>query len=53
MTNADRFRSMTDEQIAEVIRDHKCNNCDWAGFCEEEDQCKAEVLDWLREEIKE
>lgn len=53
MTNADRIRGMTDEEMAKVIRDHKCNNCDWwTGSCEHEENCKDEVLEWLKQEIK-
>jgi hypothetical protein len=50
LTNADRIRTMTDEELAETFRDFKCNACDWNGFCEEEEQCKAQAHKWLKQE---
>lgn len=49
MTNADRIRSMTDEELAELLRDYQCNTCDFLGFCEETDKCKEEIFKWLKE----
>ena len=49
-TNADRIRAMTDEELAVVLQEYACNVCDYAGFCEEEEQCKAQALEWLKQE---
>ena len=52
-TNADRIRAMTDEELAEVLRDAQCNTCAWQGNdCDYADECKAEKLEWLKQEIK-
>lgn len=51
ITNADRIREMTDEEMATVIRDHRCNVCEWwFGTCPDEEKCKDEVLMWLKGE---
>lgn len=49
MTNADRIRAMTDEELAELLRDYQCNTCDFIGFCEQTDKCKEEIFKWLKE----
>lgn len=49
-TNAGLIRSMTDEELAELLRDYQCNTCDFSGFCEETDKCKEEILKWLKQE---
>ena len=49
-TNADRIRAMTDEELAELLRDYQCNTCDFSGFCDETDKCKEEILEWLQAE---
>lgn len=55
MTNADRIRSMTDEELAEwlMIEHNDCDLCpDYivAGDCN--DGCIAKWLTWLREEAE-
>ena len=53
LTNADRVRAMTDEELAELLRDTQCNACDWQGNdCDYADQCKAEKLEMLKQEYK-
>ena len=50
-TNADRIRSMTDEELAELLRDTQCNTCAWQGNdCDYADECKAEKLEMLKQE---
>lgn len=49
-TNADRIRAMTDEELAQLLRDYECNRCDWCGLCDEEDKCEKEIMDWLKQE---
>lgn len=55
ITNADRIRAMTDEELAEQMCDHTCMLCPIEG-CEgriEEGRkkCKQYWLDWLKREI--
>ena len=50
MTNADHIRAMTDEELAQVLLDYQCNTCDWCGFCDEEDICEKEIIDWLKQD---
>lgn len=53
MTNADRIRSMTDEELADWFGDMiypECVCCpaDNVGWCKD---CKTKWLDWLKEEV--
>ena len=49
MTNADRIRSMTDEEIAELIY-RETDSCAPTGDCEKMSRdCKACWLDWLQQ----
>lgn len=51
LTNADRIRSMNDEELAELLRDTQCNTCAWQGNdCDYADECKAEKLEMLKQE---
>ena len=55
VTNADRIRSMTDEELAGVLLTHKCKGCDWdGGYCggKAEIACRKEILLWLKEEVQ-
>lgn len=51
MTNADRIRAMTDEEMAEFIENpngkpwYRCGECKW-------ESCKECCLDWLRQECE-
>lgn len=50
MTNADKIRTMTDEELAELLRDTQCNSCAWQGNdCDYADECKAEKLEMLKQ----
>jgi len=67
MTNGDKWRSMTDEQIAEIIQSDGCCSCPvddriceaetQKKFCLEEEEfnelCKAAIVKWLKQEAKE
>lgn len=56
MTNADRIRAMTDEELAEFIAETiDCCNCKHPrnGCSENDETCAACWLDWLKEEAKE
>ena len=49
-TNADRIRAMTDEELAELLRDTQCNSCAWQGNdCDYAEECKAEKLEMLKQ----
>ena len=46
LTNADRIRSMTDEELAEWINEHDCHT-NLYGY-----DPKYAIIDWLKEEIE-
>ena len=49
-TNTDRIRAMTDEELAELLRDTQCNSCAWQGNdCDYAEECKAEKLEMLKQ----
>ena len=53
LTNADRIRSMTDEELAEWIEQLESPKCpcdDWFDRCEKWN-CNGYWLDWLKEEV--
>ena len=56
MTNADRIRNMTDEELSSWINDHADCNCRceaWKDGCMDSDStCMAAWLEWLKEEVK-
>jgi hypothetical protein len=56
ITNADRLRSFTDEEMAEYIDEH-CAEAMWCNVppednCPEHNTCVLCILDWLRKEWK-
>ena len=53
MTNADRIRAMTDEELAKFITDDLCELfCDiGVSFCNGD--CDVHALKWLKAEVKE
>ena len=54
MKNGDLIRSMTDEELAELLRDTQCNSCAWQGNdCDYADECKADKLEMLKQECDE
>ena len=54
MTNADRIRTMTDEELAEWECDRSCLLCP-VEDCNEQmvKKCKQRWLDWLKQEVSE
>ena len=55
-TNADRIRSMTDEELARLFADENCGYCRIHDFCFAKGcqiDCEDMWLDWLREEASE
>lgn len=54
MTNADHIRSMTDDELAELLSKPWCENHRFPEECEQFDtDCEACVLDWLKQPYKE
>lgn len=54
MTNADRIRSMSDEELATFLY-HAWNNASWCmvkDHCPDEDSCFPCWLDWLKLECE-
>lgn len=52
-TNADRIRSMTDEELAEVLFGSCIEHMDVDECSHPEEACKSCVLDWLKAESEE
>lgn len=59
MTNADRIRSMSDEELADYIfgvsvHEKPCVLCsDDCDFCElTDEECKNRTLEWLQSEVE-
>ena len=53
MTNADKIRAMSDEELAPMIAGNlTCVGCPASEVCRHEDACSAEILNWLRQEVK-
>ena len=53
MTNADKIRAMSDEELAEWF----CTMCNWGDFCPYRDECDpgeehSGVIKWLKQEAK-
>lgn len=59
ITNADRIRSMTDEELADFLWSRDIDIVEKASRAVEftyhcdEDVCRKNILDWLKEEAKE
>ena len=52
MTNSDRIRQMTDEELAESISFIDCSKCPlYNTHCE--GHCKEKFLEWLKQEVRE
>lgn len=56
MTNADRIRQMTDEELAEMLLLSTCyfgcNKCKYHGKCKGK-SCTEAALEWLKQEVSE
>lgn len=56
MTNADRIRSMSDEELSEFINALTvCDCCSYDGICSEYDnilKCRKGVLEWLQKPVE-
>ena len=59
MTNADRIRQMTDDELTKLLIDIDTNICDFCMarqsntyyYCEEE-SCEKSILAWLKQEAQ-
>lgn len=52
ITNADRIRSMSDEELAEFITDYVgCERCP-ITWCVGDESCISAILEWLKSEVK-
>lgn len=49
-TNADRIRSMTDEELADWFSIYCCRNKTYDAHCDTFGNCEECWLDWLKEE---
>lgn len=49
VTNADRIRAMTDEELADWFSIYCCRNKTYDAHCETFGSCEACWLDWLEE----
>lgn len=52
MTNADRIRSMTDEELAEFISDIKLRAFKYFGHTGDYDEIVESNLEWLKQEAE-
>lgn len=54
LTNGDRIRHMTDEELADWITDGHdlCDLCQF-GTCRPDFECEKGVLEWLKQEVSE
>ena len=59
MTNADRIRAMTDEELSELLYAYKCVDCIlFSRDCKVEETlgsgktCDERILDWLKQEAE-
>lgn len=56
MTNADRIRAMSDEELAkffhDMIQDCGCNNVPCQQFCKAARNCELAWLNWLKKEAR-
>lgn len=53
MTNADRIRAMSDEELAKFL--NKCEGLGYAdsGIAKDKNGCNINMLDWLQQPAKE
>ena len=54
MTNADRIRAMSDEELAVFLGECKfCDICEeGCDYCTYEGDCDERLLDWLKQPVK-
>lgn len=54
ITNADRIRSMSDEELAEWFKEHLlCIHCPTNEECHFARDCEGHLLEWLRKDADE
>ena len=54
MTNADRIRAMSDEELAEILGEYMhCAGCPLRGDCNPEElPCENVLLEWLKQPVE-
>lgn len=52
LTNGDRIRAMTDEELAEHLSGYICDNRE-SGDCQRFKNCEECKLSWIRQEVSE
>ena len=53
MTNGDKIRQMTDEELADIFQLSDCENCPyWHNNCGAR-MCRIGFLEWLKQEVQE
>ena len=52
MTNAERIRNMTDEELAREINKIDRRICDTVENCENDINCYACRLKWMKQDVK-
>jgi hypothetical protein len=52
ITNADRIRNMTNEELAEILR-NPCADRVAEEICDAQQSCRGCLLEWLQAEVKE
>ena len=55
MTNADKIRNMTDEELDAFFPDALCDNIQDTNkeWCEKHSTCSGCTLEWLKHEVEE
>ena len=54
MTNGDRIRQMTDEEMADAMRtskEHMCRACTFRNKYCTSDDCRKGYLEWIKKEV--
>lgn len=55
LTNGDRIRSMSDEELAMLMIDDCCSHCNYGvdkfGNCNTKMSCDEAILEWLKKEV--
>lgn len=54
MTNADRIRAMSDEELAMELHKPRCKNCIHIHNAKDclTSSCKQGILEWLKQEVE-
>lgn len=53
MTNYDKIRSMSEEELAELLDNSQCAHCAYEEGCDDNAECSRGILEWLRKGVDE